>query len=124
MKYRVLIAVAVLAALAGCSTAPTTKYDWGTYEQSLYEHYKKPADMPAITAALSSTINNAEKNNRAVPPGLYAEYGYLMLQQNRLDEAQVYFIKEKNKWPESTVLMDRMIKLAQSKPASAQGVQQ
>jgi hypothetical protein len=123
MKYRFLIAAVALAALAGCATKQTM-YNWGSYEQSMYEHYKNPSDLVKVSAALNETIANSEKSNRAVPPGLYAEYGYLLMQQNRMDEAQAYFAKEKAKWPESSALMDHMMKLAQAKPASKEGSKQ
>ena len=52
-----------------------------------------------------------------VPPGIYAEYGYLQLQQGNNAQAIALFKQEKALWPEATVFMDHMIKVA-SPPAT------
>ena len=109
---RIAIAAAALV-LTACATAPQSKYDWGTYEQSLYQYYKTPAEMSALIASMDTTIVNAEKASRVVPPGLYAEYGYLLLQQGKTQDAIAFFGKEKAKWPESATLMNRMIRMAE-----------
>lgn len=47
-----------------------------------------------------------------MPPGIYAEYGYLQLQQGRNESAVYLFKQEESHWPESTVFMERMVKVA------------
>lgn len=47
-----------------------------------------------------------------MPPGIYAEYGYLQLQQGKTASAVELFKQEESHWPESKVFMDRMIKVA------------
>lgn len=116
---RIAIAAAALM-LTACATAPLSKYDWGTYEQSLYQYYKTPAEMNALVASLDASIVNAEKASRVVPPGLYAEYGYLLLQQGKTQDAIAFFGKEKAKWPESATLMNRMIKIAEVKSTGSE----
>jgi hypothetical protein len=90
----------------GC--APTTKYYWGNYENSLYTYYKNPSEVEEMAEALANIIENGERDGK-VPPGLYAEYGYLLFVTGNTGEAVAYFEKEKNIWPESSVLMDKMI---------------
>lgn len=114
---RFLILGALLA-LTACATPQHKKYEWGGYEQSLYEYYKAPANVNALVASIDATIATAEKASRPVPPGMYAEHGFLLLQQGKNVEATASFTKEKARWPESTALMNRMIKLAESKPAA------
>ena len=53
-----------------------------------------------------------------MPPGIYAEYGYLLLQQGKSNEAIDLFKREETHWPESKIFMDRMIKVT-SVPAAA-----
>ncbi|WP_198969621.1 DUF4810 domain-containing protein [Xylophilus sp. ASV27] len=108
-----------LAALLLTGCAAQQKYHWGSYEGAMYSYYKDPAKASEFAASLQQTIAAAEQAKRIVPPGVYAEYGFLLLQQGKSKESMEYFAKEKATWPESTVLMDTMTKTA-GKTANAQ----
>lgn len=95
--------------LTGCAT-PNQKYDWGKYDSSLYSYYKDPSKANELSASLEAVINNSK--GAKVPPGIYAEYGYLQLQQGKNQEAVDSFKQEAAHWPESKVFMDQMIKVA------------
>ncbi len=110
MRTYIALLLLTLIGLTGC-VAPT-KYDWGSYESSLYSYYKDPAKIADLSKSLADTISTAEKTNKPVPPGVYAEYGFILHQQGKSSEAVPFFEKEKSKWPESTALMDSMIKMA------------
>lgn len=99
------------AFLFGCASHQT-HYAWGQYDDSLYKYYKDPADADAYMKTLEQVVQASDKAQRLVAPGLYAEYGYMLLQKKRAAEAIVYFDKEKKAWPESTYFMDGMIKNA------------
>lgn len=98
--------------LAACT--PPSVYEWGNYERSLYTYYKNPESVDKLMTTLELTISKGETDKR-VPPGLYAEYGYLLMVSDRRDEAITYFKKEKSAWPESTVLMDKLISVADAR---------
>ena len=106
--------------LGGCVTH-NTKYDWGTYNPSLYSYYKDPTKAAELMVSLQAIINGANTGKGAVPPGVYAEYGYLRLQQGKSQDAIISFQAEEQRWPESKVFMDRMIQVAssQSQPTTA-----
>ncbi|MEO2159123.1 MAG: DUF4810 domain-containing protein [bacterium] len=107
MKVTVVMLFSVIAfGFVGC--APKTMYHWGNYENKLYKHYKNPDDVEGLAEALAQVIEDGEKDDR-VPPGIYAEYGYLLLITGHSEEATSNFEKEKSKWPESAVLIDKMI---------------
>jgi hypothetical protein len=109
---RTLILTTLLALVAaGCATQHQ-RYDWGSYDPSLYGYYKNPAKVGELSASLAAVIDAASTNNAAVPPGIYAEYGYLQLQQGKNLTAVDLFKQEESHWPESKVFMDRMIKVA------------
>ncbi len=112
---RVLLLVLVAAAASGCASN-RGMYHWGGYDAALYGHYRKPAEREAWVEALKRAIVEAEQEGRRVPPGLYAEYGYALLEEGKTQEAVAYFEKEKAKWPESTVLMTKMIRNAGQRP--------
>jgi hypothetical protein len=109
MVYGKLLLAAMAALfLGGC--AVQSKYAWGSYEPSLYSHYKNPAQMDAFAEALAKTIGDAEAKGQKLAPGIYAEYGHVLQQQGKLTEAATYYRKEKNAWPEAATFMDTMIK--------------
>lgn len=92
----------------GCSTG---KYYWGGYERTLYHYHKNPEDIDKFAESLAYMIEKGESQER-VPPGIYAEYGYILFIQNKKGEAISCFEKEKERWPESTHLMNIMIETA------------
>lgn len=104
-----LFASFILLLLLAQGCASTRKYAWGNYDSTLYTHYKKPQDKEAYLEHLKEIVNNAEVENR-IPPGLYAEYGYALFESGNTIEAITYFEKEKAKWPESNILMEKMIR--------------
>ena len=108
IQFSLIMIAATLA--AGC--APTTKYAWGGYETSLYDHYRTPGNNAAFAESLSQTIAKAEVSGQRVPPGIYAEYGSVLLDMGDNTLASASFEKEKQHWPESTTLMDTMLRLA------------
>ncbi|MFS8975307.1 DUF4810 domain-containing protein [Cupriavidus necator] len=110
--------LATAALLSAC--APQQKYAWGSYEPALYTYYKAPAASEAFAEQLNKTISGAESSGAKVPPGLYAEYGNVLLEQGKAKDAVVWFGKEKAAWPESAALMTRMIQIA-SAPAADKG---
>jgi hypothetical protein len=114
MRPRALVLALATAAVTGC--ASQTMYHWSGYDEALYHHYREPAGREAWLEALRITILEAEQEGRKVPPGLYAEYGYALLEEGKRKEAVVYFEKEKAKWPESRLLMDKMIRNAGQRP--------
>ncbi len=103
-----LIGIAIL--VSGCVQA---KYHWGGYETALYKYYKSPAELENLAEELADVIAQGERDGN-VPPGVYGEFGYILLVQGNSKEAISYFEKEKKLWPESAQLMDTMIKTAKT----------
>jgi hypothetical protein len=112
-----LMASAAAILLCGCVTTHE-KYTWGTYDHSLYEYYKDPATAGELLAELDAIIKGADSTNAVVAPGIYGEYGYLLLQQGKTDAAINAFKQEEARWPESKVFMDHMIQVASSRTVS------
>jgi hypothetical protein len=105
---------AVAVALLGCACAGQRPlYHWDEYDRRLYEHYRSPQDHGRWVASMQRVVTAAEQEGRMVPPGIYAEYGYALLEQGDREGAIAHFQKERDLWPESCVLMDRMIAVAQ-----------
>lgn len=108
---------AFLALFTVAACAPTPLFYWGQYEESLYERHKDPSEGGQAVAfkMLEVTIQEAEANKSRVPPGVYADYGYLLFKQGKADDAIVYFRREAETYPESRYLMESIISRIQSK---------
>lgn len=105
-------ALAMGLALSAAACATGSHYAWGGYDQALHAHYRAPQDREAWVARLEAIIRTAEAEGLRVPPGIYAEYGYALFEEGRAAEAIPWFEKEKARWPESRLLMDKLIRNA------------
>jgi hypothetical protein len=97
------------AGLAGCA-APAL-YQWGEYEDSLYRRYVRE-DIAGAEAYLRETLVAAELKSR-VPPGVYADYGFLLYRRGDYAGAIERFEQEKRAFPESAALMSKLIERIQ-----------
>lgn len=107
---RTLILLSALAILTGC--ASQSLYYWGDYEDALYSHYDNPGQVQDYRQSLKDVIVDARNENRPVPPSIYAEYAYVLMRAGHPNAAIRYYKLEKRHWPESTKLMNKMIKTA------------
>jgi hypothetical protein len=103
---RLFSVVLVILFLAGCAAQP--RYTWCKYDCLLYDHYKNPVQNEEFIEALKEAVLKGEAAGQ-VPPGIYAEYGYVLYEQGNNPLAIQYFQKEADKWPESRVFMAKMI---------------
>jgi len=121
MPIRTLSLILLLGLLCGCTS--NTLYVWGNYDQWLYENYKSPKNDEELYVDLTALITEYEsRKNPAVKPmapGLYAEYGFLLMRRGENERAIEYYTKEKALWPESTVFMDSMIQVARIADSSS-----
>lgn len=119
------VATLALAAALAAGCAPARLYRWNGYDEALYRHYRNPQDREAWVASLRTVILEAEQAGERVPPGIYAEYGYALFEEGQTKDASAWFEKEKATWPESRVLMEKMIRNAALQegqpPAGARG---
>jgi len=105
----VCLGLVIGAGLAGC--APPALYQWGEYEDSLYRRYVKE-DIAGAEAYLRETLVAAELKSR-VPPGVYADYGFLLYRRGDYAGAIEKFEQEKRAFPESAALMSKLIERIQ-----------
>lgn len=100
-------AALALLVLSTAACAPKPLYYWGTYEDSLQASYVTH-DRAQALAALESTLAAAQQAGGRVPPGLYAEYGFLLYQGGQHERAISFFQQEAVLYPESKPLMDKL----------------
>lgn len=103
-----VLAIALCSlAFGGCANRPL--YQWGGYDSMLYQSYKSPEKATEFRVGLELHIAKMEQSQQRVAPGLYAELGTLYLQAGDSGKAVTMYVKERDAWPESKVLMDALI---------------
>lgn len=100
-----------VSGLTGC--VPPPLYLWGDYEDTLYERYANE-DAAEQEARLRETVVAAELKSQ-VPPGIYADYGFMLYRRGDYASAIDYFEKEKRHFPESAALMSKLIDRVQQR---------
>ena len=95
--------------LLGCSTP--TLYSWGHYQERIYASHVAPGRMSpeAQVAELEQDYQKARAENKRMPPGFHAHLGCLYAQLGKLDQARLELVTEKTEFPESAVLVDRLL---------------
>jgi len=113
MKNIILILFITLLISYGCSPTLKDTFYWGDYSSTLY-NYKKNPDQTTLEVhkkEILAIIEYASKSNRKVPPGVYVEYGFLLLKEGKETEGMEYLVKETNLYPESVVFIERIKKM-------------
>ncbi|SDD10841.1 DUF4810 domain-containing protein [Williamwhitmania taraxaci] len=109
---RIIIVSFSLFLFASCTTQKPL-YTWGKYETASY-NYLKNSDEKSTQELIASYQKIIEKQNGSrgvVPPGIYADYGFVLLQANRTKEGKAMLLKEVALYPESKVFIDRILTL-------------
>lgn len=107
---KTLGALSVILCLNSCAVQ-TPLYTWSDYNLTSYKYLKNVDDASTTTlmTTYENIINQQAGARHAVPPGIYADYGFLLLQQNRTAEGKAMLIKEIELYPESKVFIDRVL---------------
>jgi len=97
----------------GCASHSSLYY-WGEYEELVYEMYNKPGSAtPEVQIdKLTRDIQKADSRGIPVPPGVFAHLGFMYAAVGNQDDAITSFNEEKERFPESHVLVNGMISRA------------
>ena len=110
IRKTILLSACVLA-LASCSTTKPL-YSWYNYENITYQYSKKGTDELRLELLEQyQKMCDLQKGSRLVPPpGMFAEYGYLLYKTGKEDEGLEFMKKEIDLYPESETYISRIIK--------------
>jgi hypothetical protein len=101
----------ILAAyfFTGCATQKPMYY-WGDYSATLYDYKISPnADTLAKHKhALYQIIEKSKSRGLRVPPGVYCEYGYILMREGESKEAKRFFELEEQTYPESRFFVQKL----------------
>ncbi len=111
MKKILLASITVLA-MSSCATTPNTLYAWHDYADKTYEYSKKPTDelKTQVLEEYRLMIEKQDGTRKTVPPGMYAEYGYMLYKSGKQEEGLKYMRQEIDLYPESEKYISRIIK--------------
>ena len=97
----------------GCASNSSLYY-WGEYEELVYEMYNTPGSAtPAVQInKLTRDIQKADSRGIPIPPGVFAHLGFMYAAVGNQDDAIASFNEEKERFPESHVLVNGMMSRA------------
>lgn len=101
------------AALLLCAcTGPESLHSWHNYDNAIYKYNKRQTEE--LQAKLLDTYRRMTEyrggKRGVVPPGLYAEYGYLLYKTGKKDEGLSFLRQEIKLYPESERYISLIIK--------------
>ncbi|MDR0955461.1 MAG: DUF4810 domain-containing protein [Rikenellaceae bacterium] len=109
MKKILLLTIVVLGGVS-CATQ-TQLYNWNGYDDAVYA-YTKTADEKSVEdlmAVYQRLIDNSGGSRQVPPPGVCADYGFLLIQKERIEEGKALLFKETTLYPESKKFIDRIL---------------
>ena len=114
MKKMFVAAVAVLT-LASCGTVQPDLYSWYDSEDATYQYTKRASEekLAEAMAQYKKVIANQNGLRKTVPPGVNAEYGYLLVKAGQKQEGLTLLKQEVALYPESEKFISRIIKQLQ-----------
>lgn len=103
----------LLTMFSSCAVKPL--YSWGKYEAASYNYLKKSDEKSTqqLIEVYEKIIKKQNGSRGVVPPGVYADYGFVLLQANRVSEGKEMLQKEIELYPESKNFIDRILKMTE-----------
>ncbi|MDR2824378.1 MAG: DUF4810 domain-containing protein [Prevotellaceae bacterium] len=92
--------------------SPQALYSWDNYDETSYTYLKRGDEksMNRLLKTYQQLIKRSKGTRRTVPPGIYADYGFLLLQTGKIKEGKAMMEKEMTLYPESKVFINRILK--------------
>lgn len=111
MMRNILFTIFIAVAFSSCTTQKSM-YSWYNYENINYEYSKKGTDELRVKLLdeYEKMISKQSGVRNAVPPGIYAEYGFLLCKMGKTEEGIAYLKEEMKSYPESEKYISRIIK--------------
>lgn len=104
-----LFFICLTLALSSCSTS---LYNWSKYQDASYSYYKNQTEESSekLIKAYQTMIEKPTGIRKTVPPGIYAEYGYMLVNNGKVEEGISLLNKEIELYPESKTFVERIIR--------------
>ncbi len=106
-----ITSVICLTCLASCQTQQSL-YSWYDSEDATYMYTKRGTEktLAQAMAQYDKVIAKQKGIRKTVPPGVNAEYGFLLYKSGKKEEGLALFRAEIKAYPESETFVSRIIK--------------
>lgn len=108
------ICIMLVSGIVLCScVSKKPLYTWADYNVRSY-NYLKNSDEKSTQELMETyeEIINKQKGERGVtPPGIYADYAFLLLAANKTEQGKQMLVKEMELYPESKIFVERILKM-------------
>lgn len=111
MKSLKHLLIVIFALAAFSCTTEKQLYNWRGYDDAVYA-YTKTADEQStenLIQIYEKLINKPGGTRKAPPPGVCADYGYILIRKGEIAKGKDLLIKETMLYPESKPFIDRII---------------
>lgn len=108
---KIFFLVGCVIALSSCTTQKTL-YSWYDSEDATYTYTKRGTDetLTKAMAQYEKVIKKQKGIRKTVPPGVNAEYGFLLYKAGKKEEGLALLKEEIKVYPESEKFISRIIK--------------
>jgi len=113
-KKGLFIGLVATLLLTSCST-PKALYSWDNYDDTSYKYLKNGDEKSTeqLIKTYQQLIEKQKGTRKTVPPGIYADYGFILLQTGKAEEGKAMLEKEIALYPESKLFIDQILKKAE-----------
>lgn len=116
-KFNLLVLFGSCILLFMLGSCSSSYYAWYDYDEQSYQ-YNKVEDQQARQNLMKTYNKMIRKPNgtlKKVPPGVYADYGYLLLVENKTEEGIKMLKKEIELYPASKPFIMYILKTLEEK---------
>ncbi len=108
---KLLLSVVCMIAIASCTTSQKPLYSWYDSEDATYKYTKRGTEelLTKAMAQYEKVIEKQKGSRKVVPPGVNAEYGYLLIKSGKKEEGLALLRAEIKAYPESEKFISRII---------------
>jgi hypothetical protein len=108
---KLFIAAICVIAFTSCATQKSL-YTWYDSEDATYKYTKRGTEelLTKAMAQYEKVISKQKGIRKVVPPGVNAEYGYLLYKAGKKEEGLALLKAEIKAYPESETFISRIIK--------------
>jgi len=109
---RRLLVIFLFLLTIGCATTENL-YTWENYDLTSY-NYLKNADEESVEELKETYIKIIEEQKgirKVPPPGIYADYGFLLIQEGEVEKGKELLNKEIEFYPEAEKFITRILKM-------------